>query len=99
MSEQIDNAFFERADRFIALANNELGGDTKGKVSASFMFGAARFAAWLSAGNYRSGEHLGTAKDQTLDYFTQQFRAMLEEHLDDYVENFDKYMYGKTDQE
>lgn len=92
MSTGIDSQFFERADRFIALANNELANENKGKVSASFMYGVARFNAWLSASSYRSGEQMKAAKEETLEYFTRQYRAMLEENLDDYIEHFDQYM-------
>ena len=32
------------------------------------------------------------ARPKTLDYFVAEYRAMLEDHLDDYVENFEQYM-------
>jgi hypothetical protein len=31
-------------------------------------------------------------KQKALEYFTGQYKKMLEENLDDYIENFDKYM-------
>ena len=31
-------------------------------------------------------------KDEALDYFLSEYRKMLEENLDEYVEHFDKYM-------
>ena len=32
------------------------------------------------------------AKDTTVDYFVAEYRKMPEENLDDYIDNFDKYM-------
>ena len=32
------------------------------------------------------------ATQETLEYFSAQYRLMLEENLDDYIENFSKYM-------
>jgi hypothetical protein len=33
-----------------------------------------------------------TAKDETVEYFVAQYRAMLIQNLDDYSKNFSKYM-------
>jgi hypothetical protein len=38
------------------------------------------------------GGHARARKAETLDYFVAQYRAMLEDHLDDYAENFEQYM-------
>jgi hypothetical protein len=34
---------------------------------------------------------LDAAKTETIEYFTREFRTMLEDNLDDYVKNFDQY--------
>lgn len=31
-------------------------------------------------------------REETLKYFVDQYKAMLEENLDDYIEHFNKYM-------
>jgi hypothetical protein len=31
-------------------------------------------------------------KERALDYFTEQFRQMMAENLDDFIANFDKYL-------
>jgi hypothetical protein len=92
MKSDMDKAFFERADAYITLANEQATTVSRGKVSASMMFATARFNAWVSASGTESGEELASVKDEALDYFLSEYRKMLEENLDEYVEHFDKYM-------
>jgi hypothetical protein len=33
-----------------------------------------------------------SSKEETIEYFVVEFKKMLEENLDDYIENFDEYM-------
>jgi hypothetical protein len=35
---------------------------------------------------------MAEAKEDTIEYFCEQYRLMLEENLDDYIENFARYM-------
>ena len=32
------------------------------------------------------------AKDETSEYFISEYRKMLEENVDDYIQNFESYM-------
>ncbi|OEC32572.1 Protein of unknown function [Pseudomonas cuatrocienegasensis] len=91
--QEVDNAFYERADAHILLSNGQISEDIgRGKVSASNMYAAARFSAWVSACGWSNGQEMAEAKQETLDYFVSEFRKMLEENLDDYIENFESYM-------
>ncbi len=92
MSDPVDPHFYERADAVIQLANEQNNGVGSGKVSASLMYATARFNAWLSACGFNDAEEMQNARQETLEYFTRQYRAMLEENLDDYIRNFDTYM-------
>ena len=92
MVTETDENFYNRADAVIRLANDQLSGISRGKVSASCMFATARFNAWITACGHGSAADMAAAKDETLEYFTRQYRAMLEENLDDYIENFGAYM-------
>ena len=92
MVTDTDKDFYDRADAVIQLANDQLSGISRGKVSASCMYATARFNAWVTACGHSSVEDMAAAKEETLDYFTMQYRAMLEENLDDYIDNFGKYM-------
>ncbi len=92
MPIDVDDAFYERADAHIHLSNDQLSGVSRGKVSASTMYALARFNAWVTACGFDSADEFKASREETLDYFTTQYRKMLEENLDDYAENFNKYM-------
>ncbi len=93
MTQEVDSEFYDRADAHIHLSNDQLAGvDGWGKVSASMMFGTARFNAWVSASGFSSGDQMAAAREETLTYFCEQYRLMLEENLDDYIRNFTRYM-------
>jgi hypothetical protein len=91
--KDVDEGFYERADQHIHLSNDQLKAqEARGKVSASMMYATARFNAWVTACGSSDAEDMATGKDQTIAYFVEQYRLMLEENLDDYVENFATYM-------
>ncbi len=84
--------FFNRADEHINLSNQQLIHTTKGKTSASMMYSIARFNSWVSACGFENSNEMKKSKQKTIDYFVTEYRKMLEENLNDYIENFDKYM-------
>ena len=92
MPSDVDDAFYERADAHIHLANDQLKGISAGKVSASMMYAASRFNAWRSATGFDTAEEMKDAKDKTVAYFVAEYEKCLTENLDDYIENFDKYL-------
>lgn len=47
----------------------------------------------MSATGWNTGEELVNAKEETIEYFLTEYRKMLEENLDDYIENFEEYMF------
>ncbi len=89
---EVDEKFYDRADQHISLSNDQLKNESHGKVSASMMYSVARFNAWVSACGWNSGAEMKSGKAETLEYFVNEYRKMLEENLDDYIQNFDKYM-------
>ncbi len=92
MADDIDEEFFARADAHIRLSNEQCAEMAHGKVSASMMYATARFNAWVSACGCNSAQEMKAARAQMLSYFVDQYRKMLEDHLDDHIEHFDKYM-------
>jgi len=93
MPNEADSAFYKRADEHIELSNKQLAGvDNGGMVSASMMFATARYNAWISARQYGTREELAANREEALKYFCEQYRLALVENLDDYIQNFDKYM-------
>ena len=97
MASDVDKGFFERADAYITLANEQATDVSRGKVSASMMFATARFNAWVSASGTDSSEELASVRDEAVEYFVGEYRKMLEENLDEYIEHFDKYMNPGSD--
>ena len=92
MSSDVDKEFFERADAYITVANEQAAEVNRGKVSASMMFATARFNAWVSASGVDSGDELASVKEEAMEYFVSEYRKMLDENLDEYIEHFDDYM-------
>ncbi|WP_394751348.1 DUF3144 domain-containing protein [Spongiimicrobium salis] len=94
--KEIDDNFYNRADEHINLSNKHLMDESRGKVSASMMYSVARFNAWVSACGWNSGEEMSLAKEETLKYFVEEYKKMLSENLDDYIENFESYMKSEN---
>ena len=85
--------FFGRADEHILLSNKQIeeGADSQ-IVNASFMYSVTRFNAWLSATGFTNPEEMKSKRDESIDFFVEQYRKMLVENIDDYIEHFDSYM-------
>ncbi len=97
--QEIDNKFYDRADTHIELSNNQISENVgRGKVSASFMYSVARFNAWVSATGWNTKQEMLEGKEETIEYFVNEYRKMLDENLDDYIENFDDYMRVPQDE-
>ena len=88
----IDEKFYERADAHINLSNNQLKETGLIKVNDSMMYALVRFNAWVSANGFDSAQEMSDARDGIIEYFTAQYRTMLEENVDNYIANFDKFM-------
>ncbi|MDQ7084962.1 MAG: DUF3144 domain-containing protein [Sulfurovum sp.] len=89
----LDEKFYERADAHIALANGSMNEKLHpGLVANSLMFGASRFNAWVTASGYQKSEDLANEKDDIVEFFAKQYKLMLAENIDSYVENFDEYI-------
>jgi len=91
--QEVDDDFYKRADSHIHLSNSQISEKVgTGKVSASFMYSVTRFNTWVSACGWSSGKEMADAKNETIEYFVTEYRKMLEENIDDYILNFEKYM-------
>lgn len=88
----IDAAFWERADAIIHLANEQGTKVPNSNVSASLLYAAARFNAFIVANGATSAETMRKDKDEAIQYFTEEYRKMLSQNLDDYIANFSAYL-------
>ena len=91
--KKVDPTFYKRADEHIHLSNKQVSEKiSRGMISASHLYSAARFNAYVSASSFNSAKELTEAKEATLKYFMEEYKSMLEENLDDYILNFSKYL-------
>lgn len=86
-------AFYERADSFIAMANGMQTADTHaGKINASMLYATARFSAWTAATGFVKGSDYAKEKADIMAHFTKNFERMLSDNIDNYAQNFQDYM-------
>ncbi len=91
MIQDVDDKFYDRADEHIRLSNDQIKIIGPRKVSASMMYSLTRFNAWNAARGFENAEQMAADRQKTLDAYMTEYREMLEENLDDYIENFYKY--------
>ncbi len=84
--------FREVADAFIAEANKLSKKENPGLVSASFLYAAARYNIFIVAANSGSVNEFASKKETTLNALMVEFKKMLEDHFENYEENFEKNM-------
>ena len=90
--DELKEAFFDRADEHISLSNTQSKSQPMNNVSASMLYGTARFNAFVFASNYQKIEDMHEDKAGAIEYFVGQYKMMLEENIEDYIENFESYV-------
>jgi hypothetical protein len=84
--------FWNRVNALINLSNDQCDSADPNEVGASTMFAAARFNAFILARATGNPENMKLERERALEYFTDQFRRMMAENLDDFIQNHEKYM-------
>ncbi len=91
-------AFYQRADAIIGVANSQLGSEAhSGQVGASLLYAAARYSASVASIGFVKGDDFAKEKDDIVEFYTKQYRQMLSDNLTDYAQNFDKYVQLNKD--
>ncbi len=91
-------AFYQRADAIIGIANSQLGPDAhSGQVGASLLYAAARYSASVASIGFIKGDDFAKEKDDIVEFYVKQYRQMLSDNLTDYAQNFDKYVQINKD--
>jgi hypothetical protein len=90
--QQPDAHFFERSNAYIKLANEQSEAAQRGEVTASMMFASARYNVFVAAVSFPTQADLESKKQEIVEYYATQYRAMLEEHIGDYISNFSSYI-------
>ena len=94
--QQLDKAYFKRTDAFINVANDLCKEHDMGKVSASLLYAASRFNAYIVASSADDKAAADRNKVEAIEYFTEQYRSMLIANMDDYIEKYDEYLKPKS---
>ena len=87
---QRDKRFWDMADSFVQLANTHLNEEKPSRVSASALFAAARFNAFVVTAATESKAQLIAEKESAIAYFMDQYEKMLRENLDEHLARYDK---------
>ena len=90
--QKMDKNFFKRTDAFIKVANELSTEHDLGKVSASMLYAAARFNAFIVASSAENKEEADRNKVEAINYFTEQYRSMLLANMNDYIDKYDEYL-------
>lgn len=83
--------FWDLADTFIQLANENCKGATLGQVCASMMYASARFGAFTASNDAPTEAKFKEQLDGAVTYFRTEYEKMLRENFRDYAENFKSY--------
>ncbi len=90
--QDVDDDFYNRADAHINLSNDQMTEDIgRGNVSASFMYGVARYNSYVTACGYENSAQMKEDFEENIEYFVSEYKKMLVENMEDYISNFDKY--------
>ena len=94
VKQERDKEFYQRADEHIALANEHINTKQTKPVDTndSLLYAASRFNAWIIAASFDNSEDFKNDKANAINYFTDAYKTMLEEHFDDYAKNYNTYM-------
>jgi hypothetical protein len=93
MSEHVPSPeFWNRVNAQINLSNDQCDAADPNEVAASTMYASARFNAFIVARATGTSENMKAEKERALEYFTDQFRKMMSENLDDFADNLEKYI-------
>ena len=84
-----DKEFYELADAHIALANTRMGKIKPAKVSATMLFAAARFNAFVISASAENKAQMLVDKESAIAYFVQEYEKNLRENIDEHLARHD----------
>ncbi len=86
--EELERKFRALADQFIDAANTHAANEHKENVGLALLYAAARFNAFVVASHAGDLDGYQEDLDKAKEYFTGEYRRMLEENLEDYKSVF-----------
>ena len=89
MNDADTNKLFKTmADTYIDVGNTFLEEHDSNLVGSSFIYGAARFSAFVVASGSKDLEQYKANRDNAIEHFVGHFKQMLEENLTSYESAF-----------
>lgn len=85
-----EQVFWDLVDKFVMVANESSDEVATSTVSSAMLYASARFNAFIASAEAQSADQLKTQRSGAMDFFTGQYKGMLGENLDDYIDNFDE---------
>ncbi len=79
-----DQLLRKLADSFINVANEHAETQDKNITNTAFMYAASRFSAYVAASSARNLEDFQNKQEQGIDFFTGEFKRMLESNMKSY---------------
>ena len=89
--EELDARFREIVDAFIDQANDLAGHNSIENVGMALLYAASRYNAYVVSEHADSEESYVVDAPKAREFFTKQYREMLDENLDDYQRVYQKY--------
>ncbi len=90
-AESESNRIFRKmADRFIDTANRQLNDTEAATVNSAFLYGASRFSAFVTVQKTGSLSRFDEKHDEAVEYYTNEFKTMLQQNLQHYREALEK---------
>jgi len=89
---EFDKRFWQRADQFINLANEQSQEGSLGEVSSSFLYAAARYNAFIAAATAQNIDELKKNKEEAIKYFSTQYKEAFIENIEDWIKNYEKHI-------
>ena len=88
LNDQENKAFYKMADSFIDVANDHCDAKDNSFVGSALLFATARFSSFVVASQASDQESYEAEMDKALEFFSDEFKRMLSQNLEDYKTAF-----------
>ena len=89
--EELDRQYRAMIDSFIDQANQQVQHNSPENVGMALLFAASRFNAYVVSQHADSLHKYENDLDRARAFFSQQYKEMLDENLEDYKSVYQKY--------
>ena len=99
MDKQIEQQYWDLVESIIENVNAACEEHELGLVNGALMQAAARFNAFYLAASSESRKDLKEDREGSVRDFGAEYKKMLADNLDDYIENYKVYMRDESETE